>query len=352
MFCIGVIMVETLSPSNLKPKVICVCFNPLINPNEYQDNDDVDSIWANPPPAHALDVAELLSQLDIDVILTGFIPKDCNDKLAENFVQQKFSTHFIEIDNFANTKKKSNVSYSTNPLTVTDSEKEQFINFMIQVLEQQTHSVLFTGDLPHNFTLQDFKTLIQRLRKRNSELFIEMNNKVVGIVGTCIAFTYQPLDKYHHYRNIAWLKESKLEIFLDNRISNSCQRFELTFTSFERRNPRHVRSAIFSNLIFRTATAVMHSNSFHKKIQVGYTKILQTMNKTDCEYQKNEAIDIQTMQLLNIKNNEEIVSDEEILESLATQIIHAVSQDSLILPTKLDMNIYQDYFSIKNLDRC
>ena len=46
-------MMKSLCASTNKPKVVCVCFNPLINPNERQDDDDVDAIWTNPPlPMH------------------------------------------------------------------------------------------------------------------------------------------------------------------------------------------------------------------------------------------------------------------------------------------------------------
>lgn len=332
---------------NIRPKVICVCFNPLVNPNESQSNDDVDAIWANPPPAHALDVAELLSQLDIDVTLTGFLPKGCINKQEQYCLQEKFTTQFIEINNFSSNESSP---YSTNPFVVTDVEKEQFIALMIRFVEQQVHSVLFTGDLPYNFNLQDFKVLIKRLRKRNSELFIEMNEKVLGIVGTCVSITDQHLDTQHRYKRMAWLQDNRLEILFDNRISDSYDRFEIAFASFEKRNPRHIRSAIFAYLIFVTANALMHNNTFHKKIQMAFTKVFQMMNSANCEYQKRESLDLRTMQLLNVSSPENIVSDEDIVKGLAIQIIHAVHQDHLILATALDISSYQDYFSIKNLD--
>ena len=342
---------KSLCASTNKPKVVCVCFNPLINPNERQDDDDVDAIWTNPPPAHALDVASLLKQLGTDIIITGFIPKNLANKQLQNFKQQSFATEFIEIDNLSNTIDKSTASYSSNPFVVTDAEKKQFIELMIQFVEQQTHIILFTGDLPNNFTLQDFKILVKRLRGRNRCLFIEMNDKVVNVAGTYLDFIYQHLDRSFQTEKIAWLKKNKLELYCTGDISDSHQRFEIAFTPFERRNPKHTRSAIFATLIFIIATNSMHSKVFDKKISEAYKEAFRLMNSADSEHEKNEILDVQTMRLLNIKNTGDVISSENIMRYLASIIIHTVSEDTLVLPNKIEIESYQDYFSIENLDK-
>lgn len=342
-------MIQPSSSSACGPKVACVCFNPLISPNKRQDNDDINAIWADPPPANALDVATLLKQFGSEVIITGFIPKDCTDKEYIDSKEQGFATQFIEIENFPRPKKHSTSSYSVNPFTIRDTEKEQFIELILKLAEQ-TYCILFTGDLPKSFTLQDFKVLIKRLRKRYARIFIEMNNKIINITGTYLNLTYQSLDRDFQTHSVAWLAEDRLQIYCTGDISSSNQRFEIEFLQFERLNPKHIRSAIFASLIFIMASNVMRHNDWMQSINNAYTETFRLMNNAACEYERNEVLDKQTMRLLSIPNIENLISDKDIVGYLAMVIIHTVSKDTLILPSDEESIHYLDYFSIEEVD--
>lgn len=172
-------------------KVLCITLNPAIDMSLELEQIQLGTVNRQQhAQSHAagkgLNVAQVLKDLGHDVYVSGFLGRDNYQIFEQHFAREQFHSHFVLVDG----ETRHNIKLIESAGRVTDINGKGFVVTEVQkqsLLEQcltlapQMDCIVIAGSLPQNFTLDDFKSLVEQLTAVNPRIALDTSGQALAI---------------------------------------------------------------------------------------------------------------------------------------------------------------------------
>lgn len=172
-------------------KVLCITLNPAIDMSLELEQIQLGTVNRQQhAQSHAagkgLNVAQVLKDLGHDVYVSGFLGRDNYQIFEQHFAREQFHSHFVLVDG----ETRHNIKLIESAGRVTDINGKGFVVTEVQkqsLLEQcltlapQMDCIVIAGSLPQNFTLDDFKYLVEQLTAMNPRIALDTSGQALAI---------------------------------------------------------------------------------------------------------------------------------------------------------------------------
>ncbi|WLF84656.1 1-phosphofructokinase [Moraxella sp. ZY210820] len=172
-------------------KVLCITLNPAIDMSLELEQIQLGAVNRQQhAQSHAagkgLNVAQVLKDLGHDVYVSGFLGRDNYQIFEQHFAREQFDSHFILVD--GETRHNIKLIESAGRVTdingkgfvVTERQKQSLFEQCL-ALAPQMDCIVIAGSLPQNFTLEDFKSLVEQLTAVNSRIALDTSGQALAI---------------------------------------------------------------------------------------------------------------------------------------------------------------------------
>lgn len=172
-------------------KILCITLNPAIDITLELEQIQLGAINRQlDAQSHAagkgLNVAQVLKDLGHDIYVSGFLGQDNYQIFEQHFVREQFHSHFILVDG----ETRQNIKLVEHSGRVTDingkgfvvnTQHKQLLTEQCLALASQVDCIVIAGSLPQNFSLDDFKLLVEQLTTVNPRIALDTSGQALAI---------------------------------------------------------------------------------------------------------------------------------------------------------------------------
>lgn len=185
-------------------KFLCITLNPAIDVTLEIDTLKIGSVnrvqtAQSRPAGKGLNVAQVLTGLGHDIVVTGFLGQNNRSSFDEDFDKQGFDNQFVYVA--GDTRQNIKIAETEHSGRMTDINGKGFIvdetakNALfdkIPTLAKDVDFIVMSGSLPQNFSLDDFDKLIQLIQQNNAKLAIDSSGEALKIAVKNNPFLLKP----------------------------------------------------------------------------------------------------------------------------------------------------------------
>lgn len=181
-------------------KVLCVGLNPAIDLSVFVQKLDLGRVNRSAdsqsnPAGKAVNVAYILSQLGVEVVMSGFLGKDNAKPFIDRFEQMNIDNHCVMVagqtrQNIKLMEEGRTTDINTTGFVVGEEDKLGLFK-KLPKLCQQVDMVVVSGSLPLGFELHDWQKLLQLIKQYN-RLVVDTSGEPLKLALTYTPFLIKP----------------------------------------------------------------------------------------------------------------------------------------------------------------